>query len=138
MGIREYVGRLGVLSEGRAGWAEGLTTADLDAIARRHVGRAVGSGHCVDFVRLVTDLPPTSHWRRGAHVLSAPPAPGTAIATFDEAGHYANRTDGTSHAAIFVDLVDGGVLVWDQWRGRSVWSRIIRHRGGVGLPVDDG
>jgi len=89
-------------------------------------------------VRLVTDLRATSHWRRGAHVLSAPPPPGTAVATFDEAGRYASRTDGSSHAAIFVEPVEGGICVWDQWRGRPVGSRIIRHRGGVGLPVDDG
>src|SRR5215831_20904828 len=91
-----------------------LGTADLDAIARRHAGRAVGSGHCVDFVRLVTDLPPTSHWRRGAHVLSAPPAPGTAISTFDEAGRYISSTKGDSHAAVFVQPLEGGICVWDQ------------------------
>ena len=89
-------------------------------------------------MRLVTDLPPTVHWRRGAHVLSAPPAPGTPVATFDEAGRYASRTDGSSHAAVFVEPVEGGIRVVDQWKGRPVGQRVIRHKGGHGLPVDDG
>ena len=71
-------------------------------------------------------------------MLSAPPAPGTAIATFDEAGRYTSRTNGTSHCAIFVEPVEGGIRVWDQWKWRPVGERVIRHKGGQGLPVDDG
>jgi len=66
-----------------------------------------------------------------------PPAPGTPVATFD-AGRYASRTDARSHVAVFIEPVEGGLKVWDQWRGRPVGQRVIRHRGGLGMPVDDG
>src|SRR5215472_6039174 len=95
-----------------------LGTADLSGIASRYAGRVVGSGHCVAFVREVCDLPPATHWRRGAHVLSAPPPPGAPIATFDADGRYTSRTDGRSHAAVFVEPVEGGIRVVDQWKGR--------------------
>jgi len=129
---------LGVLPRRGPARPEALTLADLSGIAARYAGRVVGDGHCVAFVREVCELPPTSHWRRGTHVLSAPPPPGTAVATFDEAGRYTSRTDGRSHAAVFVEPLQGGIRVYDQWRGRPVGSRVIRHKGGHGLPVDDG
>jgi hypothetical protein len=108
----------------------------------RHTGRTVGSGHCVAFVREVTGLPATAHWRAdNGSVLDA--APGSAIATFDPDGRYGNHTDGRSHAAILVEATAYGLQVWDQWVGRTrpgpgVQQRLIRFNGGDGLPCDDG
>ncbi len=65
---------------------------------------------------------------------------GTAIATFDSHGKYANSLDGTSHAAIYVSQDGTGITVWDQWSGQPVHQRVIRFRGGApGVkPVNDG
>jgi hypothetical protein len=105
----------------------------------RHHGKVVGNGHCVAFVREVTGLPPTAQWRRGAPVWAqTEPVPGTAIATFDESGRYGNHTDGRSHAAILMDVTDAGLVVYDQWLGKPVSSRVIRFKDGAGKPVDDG
>ena len=61
-----------------------------------------------------------------------------AIATFDPDGRYGNHTDGRSHAAIFMEQVDDGLLVWDQWHDQPVHQRVIRFRGGEGRWVNDG
>lgn len=107
----------------------------------RYAGKTVGNGHCVPFVREVTGLPPTAHWREGGSVLEA--EPGTAIATFDPDGTYGNHTNGRSHAAILIEVTEKGLQVWDQWVGRKVpapgvHQRLIYFRGGQGLPCDDG
>lgn len=107
----------------------------------RYAGKIVGNGHCVVFVREVTGLPPTAHWRQGGSVLEA--EPGSAIATFDPDGRYGNHTDGRSHAAILVEATAYGLQVWDQWVNRKtpgpgVHQRLIQFRGGQGLPCDDG
>ena len=104
----------------------------------RHVGRVVGNGHCVAFTREAADMPHTSLWTRGMRVRGQTLARGTAIATFGASGKYENRTDGTSHVAILEGEEDNGLRVWDQWLGRAVGSRLIRFKGGSGLPVDDG
>lgn len=107
----------------------------------RHIGRSVGSGHCVPFVRECTGLPPTSRWRRGVLARGANLAPGTAVATFNPAGRYANSMAGDSHAAIFLAEIPEGLEVLDQWledKPRPVSHRVIRFRGGVGKPVNDG
>lgn len=101
-------------------------------------GRVVGTGHCVAFVREVTGAPHTSQWRRGAKVRGSDAVPGTAIATFDSRGRYANATNGTSHAAVLISINADGLRVADQWVGRAVRERLIRYRGGNGLPADDG
>jgi hypothetical protein len=107
----------------------------------RHVGRVIGNGHCVAYVRDIAGLPPTASWRKGPSAATA--APGTAIATFDANGTYGNHTDGRSHAAILLEATEQGLQVIDQWVGRKVpapgvQQRLIRFRGGQGLPVDDG
>jgi hypothetical protein len=103
----------------------------------QHTGRTIGNGHCVAYVREVTGLPPTLWWRRGDPVRDLPPAPGTAIATFDARGRYANATDGSSHAAIYLFEAPDGIRVLDQWVEHPVSERLIRYRGGVGKPCDD-
>jgi hypothetical protein len=88
---------------------------------------------------VAANVPHTSKWRRGVRVRDNPDlAPGTAIATFDANGRYANATDGSSHAAILLDVRDDGLLVADQWVGRAVAERIVRYKGGAGDPVNDG
>jgi hypothetical protein len=104
-----------------------------------YAGRSVGNGHCVAYVRAAAQAPHTSAWIEGAPVWEhADTLPtGTAIATFDASGRYANNTDGTSHTAIFVEPAEGGIVVWDQWVGHAVATRTIRAKGGEGLPCDD-
>jgi len=128
---------LGIFPEAWGSESEALKIADLAGIATRYSGRVVGDGHCVAFVREVCDLPPTTRWRTGEQVRGNVLAPGVAIATF-EAGRYGNKRDGGSHCAVFVEAQESGILVWDQWLGRVVGSRVIRYRGGKSLPVDDG
>ena len=93
---------------------------------------------CVAHVRRVTGLPSTSSWRRGVHVHGADLASGVAIATFDDDGTYGNHTDGHSHAAIFIEQTDQGLRCLDAWVGHPAAERVIRFKGGVGQPVDDG
>ncbi len=77
---------------------------------------SVGTGECVPLVQQATGAPHTSQWRRGALVKGDPNLrPGTAIATFDEDGHYGNHTDGRSHAAIYLWQDANGIVVIDQW-----------------------
>jgi hypothetical protein len=108
-------------------------------IPSRYHGKVVGDGHCVALVREVSGLPPTSHWRRGVPARGSQLVPGTCIATFDPNDRYTSRTDGTSHAAIFMAETEQGLLVADQWLGQPVHQRTIRFRGrGYGDPVNNG
>ena len=104
----------------------------------KHLGRVVGTGHCVPFVREVTGLPPAARWRRGALVRGGNCAPGTAIATFNAAGRYPNSMSGDSHCGILLAEHEDGLLVADQWLGQHVHERVIRFRGGRGDAVNDG
>jgi hypothetical protein len=102
-------------------------------------GQRVHNGQCVRYVQEACGAPHTSEWRQGVKVRGAGDiAPGTAIACFGSDGRYGNHTDGRSHAAIFVEELDEGLLVWDQWSGHPVASRTIRFRGGAGRAVNDG
>lgn len=101
-------------------------------------GQVVANGQCVRYVQTCTDAPHTSHWQPGVMVRGSGLEGGVAIATFDSDGHYGNHTDGRSHAAIFIEEVEGGLLVWDQWVGHPVAQRVIRFRGGTGRRVNDG
>lgn len=107
----------------------------------RHIGRSVGSGQCVGYVREVTGLPPVHRWRRGVLARGADLVPGTAIATFSPDGHYPNSMRGDSHCAIFLEEKDEGLLVLDQWleaEPRPVSHRVIRFHSGHGKPINDG
>lgn len=105
----------------------------------RHRGRVVDNGHCVRLVQVaVPDLGHTSTWRRGVKVRGAEVPSGTIIATFNASGRYENDTTGRSHAAIYLSQNQTGLSVLDQWVGRAVGERVIRFKGGAGLPVDDG
>lgn len=94
-------------------------------------GRVVGAGHCVDFVKAAAGVPRTAAWRRGAEVRGNPHiARGTAVATFEADGTYANESG--NHAAIYLYQDDRGIWVYDQWQGRPVHKRLIRFEGGSG------
>jgi hypothetical protein len=103
----------------------------------RYNGHVVGDGQCVAYVQQASSTPHTSQWKRGDLVRGNEVAQGTAIATFDPDGTYGNHI-GRSHAAIFHQEMPTGLLVWDQWLTHPVASRLIRFKGGEGLPVDDG
>jgi hypothetical protein len=104
-----------------------------------YVGLVVGDGHCVAYVRAAADAPHTSLWIEGRPVWECADtlAPGTAIASFNSDGRYANATDGSSHAAIFMAADDHGLKVLDQWKLHPVAYRVIRAKSGVGLAADD-
>lgn len=101
-----------------------------------HMGRKVGDGHCVAFVRDVTTAPHTSLWRRGDPVRGSGCARGTLIATFEANGTYSQT--GRGHTAILLSENSDGLLVADQWVGQEVHERVIQFRGGKGNPVNDG
>lgn len=101
-------------------------------------GDPVGSGHCVALVQHAAGAPATAHWRRGQQVRGNYVERGTVIATFNDAGRYANDTQGGSHAALFLEETEHGLRVIDQWLGRRPEERTIRWKNGVGQAVDDG
>ena len=103
--------------------------------------KVVGTGHCVPFVQDASGAPNTSAWKRGRLVKGdSTVLKGTAIATFNSEGRYTNSTDGTSHAAIYLEQTSVGLHVWDQWKGQPVHMRWIRFQGGAAgaKPVNDG
>jgi hypothetical protein len=86
-----------------------------------------GDGQCVALVREAAGAPHTSQWRKGPVVRgSTNIAAGTAIAAFDADGCYGNHTDGTSHAALYVEQDQHGIIVVDQWKGCSPAERELR------------
>lgn len=91
------------------------------------IGQSVGSGQCVALVKAANPtLGPASQWASGATVQgNTALTPGTPIATFSETGRYANATDGSSHAAIYLGQNDHGMVVLDQWRGSQAAVRTI-------------
>lgn len=79
----------------------------IAANPRKYEKTSVGSGQCVAFVQAVTQVGVTKNWKRGQQVMGATLAVGTAIATFDENGRYANDVHGRSHAAIYLGQTRG-------------------------------
>jgi hypothetical protein len=101
------------------------------------IGRVVATGHCVRLVQEACGAPHTSRWRPGRRVRGGDVEHGTAIATFG-GGRYQNKTDGSSHAAIFIAEEAHGLSVIDQWRGHPTAHRVIRFKGGEGTANNDG
>lgn len=107
--------------------------------AHRYLGKVVGNGHCMALVQLVDPgVPYSSKLRQGIRVRGADLPTGTVIATFNAAGRYANKTDGSSHIALLLDQDDAGLRVVDQWVLHPVAERVIRFKGGAGPACDDG
>ena len=96
------------------------------------LGQVVGSGQCVALVQANTDVGATGQWKPGGNVFSDPPAPGTAIATFQN-GVYTN-TPGQSHAAFYLDQGQDSngkyIIVQDQWKGQPATVRRIYEGSG--------
>lgn len=99
--------------------------------------KVVGSGQCVAFVQKSASAPSTGLWKEGSKVKGTQIQKGTAIATF-QGGKYQNRTNGDSHAAVYIRQDSIGIYVWDQWKGHPVNTRCIRFKGGKGTPNNDG
>lgn len=102
-------------------------------------GPQVGSGECVALVQQATGAPLTSEWRRGTLVQgNLTLVPGTAIATFGPDDRYGSRTDGSSHAAIYLGQDEGGIYIIDQWNVRA-GGNIVRRRSPATryIPFDD-
>ena len=110
--------------------------ADLSS----YIGRSVGTGQCVALVKAANpSLGPASGWIGGAAVQgNTTLAPGTPIATFTSNDRYANATDGTSHAAIYLGQDHNGMLVLDQWAGSSAAVRAIPWSNPGGTPANTG
>ncbi len=121
---------------------------DPDRLAREWTGTRQGPNEaekfeCVGLVKAaVPEIGSTKTWREGERIIGPedpPLEPGTAIATFDESGRYANKS-GESHAAIFMkyDTVGGqqGIWVLDQEKKREAGRRFIRFDGPSTLPVN--
>ena len=93
-----------------------------------YIGKFWGESYeCVALVKFVCGAPRTVYWKRGApvHALIPSPLSGTAIATFNKEGLYDDKTDGSSHAAIFLSRDDNGIWVIDQWVGQPAHKRLI-------------
>ena len=93
----------------------------------QYLGQSVGSGQCVALVQ-ATDpsVGLTVTWAQGAAVQgNTSLQPVTAIATFNSNGQYANATDGSSHAAIYLGQNAQGIQVEDQWSGQPAQIRTI-------------
>ncbi len=90
-----------------------------------------GNTECVEFVRQACHAPQTRLWEKGSSVMTASPGTiprGTAIATFDENGHYPTDTKG-KHAAVYLSHGPHGIRVLDQWNKQgAVKERTIQNK----------
>jgi hypothetical protein len=110
------------------------------AAYRHYIGRVAGSGQCVALVYAATPgIGSTTCWACGEPVQgNTSLQPGTVIATFDRCGRYANATDGSSHAAIYLGQDERGIQVLDQWSGSPAAVRTIRWNNPGGTPANTG
>ena len=105
----------------------GSVAQDWDSFARQ----SPGSGQCVVLVQAADPaVGLTRTWSQGDQVQgNSSLAPGTIIANFNSQGQYANATDGSSHAAIYLGQNSEGTQVMDQWAGRSAHYRTVAWSG---------
>lgn len=106
----------------------------------QYEGQVVGSGQCVALVQTADpNVGLTRTWAQGSQVQgNTELKPGTAIATFDANGRYANATDGSSHAAIYLGQDERGIQVLDQWAGKPATYRTIRWSSATGQASNTG
>ncbi len=121
---------------GRLGTAGGFMAAEF----AHYLGRSTGSGQCVALVQAANPgIGPTRNWKCGPAVRgNTDLRPGTPIATFNGANHYANATDGSSHAAIYLGQDERGIQVMDQWAGSAAAVRTIPWTNPSGVPANTG
>lgn len=105
----------------------GTGTGSVASSYSQYLGEAVGSGQCVALLQAADPgVGLTATWTPGAQVMGDTNlAPGTSIATFNSAGKYANATDGSSHAAIYLGQNSQGIQVMDQWLTQPASYRTI-------------
>ncbi len=120
----------------RLGTAGDLVAADF----AQYLGRSTGSGQCVALVQAADPgIGPTRNWKCGPPVRgNTDLRPGTAIATFNTANRYANATDGSSHAAIYLGQNEHGIQVMDQWAGSAAAVRTIPWSNPSGVAANTG
>ena len=106
----------------------------------QYQGQAVGTGQCVALVQAADPaVGLTRTWVQGGQVQGDTSlAPGTAIAIFDSSGRYANATDGSSHAAIYLGQNAQGVQVMEQWLNKPASYRTISWNNPNGTPANTG
>ena len=142
MAAMENPGQQAVRKSGTVGSAARLGTAGgfMAADFAQYLGRSTGSGQCVALVQAASPgIGPTRNWRCGPPVRgNTDLRPGAAIATFNAADHYANATDGSSHAAIYLGQNERGIQVMDQWAGNAAAVRTIPWNNPSGIAANTG
>jgi hypothetical protein len=83
------------------------------------------SGHteCVIFIQKAAKAPRTTLWIAGLRVKDAKPGditPGTAIATFNDAGKYPTEGRGQQHAAIYLSHTSVSIRVLEQYNAQNI------------------
>jgi hypothetical protein len=103
----------------------------------------VGYGiQCVGLVKYYSSCGGTGAWQEGDLVSDSPKlARGTAIATFDEKGHYRSNASG-NHACFFIEFMPSnqGITVLEQHvkpDPTKIQTRNIIYRGNKGDPSND-
>ena len=129
-------GTAGPRAAARLGTAGSFVAADF----AQYLGRSTGSGQCVALVQAANPgIGPTRNWKCGPPVRgNTDLRPGTAIATFNAADRYANATDGSSHAAIYLGQNERGIQVMDQWAGSAAAVRTIPWSNPNGVAANTG
>lgn len=120
----------------KLGTPGGFMAADF----AQYLGRSTGSGQCVALVQAANPgIGLTRTWKCGPPVQgNTDLRPGTAIATFNSADRYANATDGSSHAAIYLGQNERGIQVMDQWAGSAAAVRTIPWNNPSGVAANTG
>ncbi|WP_137937982.1 BPSL0067 family protein [Chitinivorax sp. B] len=98
-----------------------LQIAERDTFGDKKFVNKLGNTECVEFVVQATSAPTTPHWKQGIQIKEAKVgtiARGTAIATFDDTGHYPTDALG-KHAAIYLSHNEHGIRVLDQWKSQG-------------------
>jgi hypothetical protein len=109
----------------RATTSKTITNSLICDNAQRYAKQVIGDGHCVALIKACTGAPNTSDWRPGELVVNQNLMQGTVIATF-KGDRYPSRSGW--HAAIYSHQDRHGIWVWDQWQGKPVGLRLIRHQ----------
>jgi hypothetical protein len=103
---------------------------ELDKMLGKAIGEGKLKGQCAVLVQEYAKVGTVDTWKPGDPVGRATPvAPFAPIATFVD-GTYPNKPKG-NHAAIVLDRTRDGLLVFDQYSGKSAGMREIRFKGGT-------
>lgn len=107
---------------------------------KAYVGKTVGNGQCVAFVRQAAGAPDAANWKPGVQVRGNAVPRGTGIAAGWADGAYPDDRSG-NHAAVYDGQDAAGLWVYDQWAGKRpkpVGRRYVPFRAGAGSPSNDG